>query len=76
MDSTLSVISGLYTDVFLVEGKWFAYSTLMFTLGESTVFLKSWIDFIYAEKETVDFPFSYRSKVAYPFFHRKNHLDL
>jgi hypothetical protein len=31
---------GLYTDVFLVEGKWFAYSTLMFTLGESTVFLK------------------------------------
>jgi hypothetical protein len=23
----LLVISGLYTDVFLVEGKWFAYST-------------------------------------------------
>jgi hypothetical protein len=37
----LSVISGLYTDVFLVEGKWFAYSTLMFTLGESTVVLKA-----------------------------------
>jgi hypothetical protein len=37
MDSTF-INFGLYTDVFLVEGKWFAYSTLMFTLGESTVF--------------------------------------
>jgi hypothetical protein len=40
MDSTFIGHWGLYTDVFLVEGKWFAYSTLMFTLGESTVFLK------------------------------------